>query len=200
MKKITLSLIAVLAVSFAFSQSIEIGVKAGANLSQVKSSVLNKNPEINTSLHGGAFALAKFSFIGVQPEIILSKQGSGSSADLNLDLLYLNIPVMVKLYIPMGLNVQVGPQFGVVVDKGNSDIKGKIAAGIDDITKKLSNNNFSVAFGAGWDAPFGLKIDARYLLGITDLTNDDALSKAVGEIKNNNFQISIGYTLFKLGN
>ena len=59
----------------------------------------------------------------------------------------------------------------------------------------LKNSDLSAALGAGWDAPFGLQFTARYVIGLSD--NNDGISNE--DIKNKTFQLSIGYTLFKLG-
>jgi hypothetical protein len=58
---------------------------------------------------------------------------------------------------------------------------------------KLKGSDISAALGLGWDAPFGLSIDARYNLGLTKLNEGQS------EIKNQVIQISLGYKLFKFG-
>lgn len=192
MKKTILTLTLIGCSVLAFSQAkLEIGLKAGANFSNTSFDFTGVSTESITSFHGGAFALIKATKIGIQPEILFSKQGS----DVNLlgtadefDFSYVNIPVMIKLYLVAGLNLQAGPQFGILTNA--VDVDGA------DISETLKNSDLSAAFGAGWDAPFGLKIDARYVLGLNDI-NDDATITT--ELKNRNFQVSVGYTLFKLG-
>ena len=50
--------------------------------------------------------------------------------------------------------------------------------------------------GLGWDLPFGLSIDARYNLGVSNNNN----TTSSGAIKNQVIMASVGYRLFKLGN
>lgn len=176
-----------LALGFSFllvaQAKVEIGLKAGANFSNTDID----NAESITAFHGGAYGLVKLANIGIQPEVLWSKQGNDLTGG-TLDLTYVNIPVLLKLYVPLGLNLQLGPQFGMLVDSKALDANG------NDFSDNLKDSDLSAAIGAGWDAPFGLQFNARYLLGLSDI-NDGAGDA----IKNRNFQISIGYSLLKLG-
>jgi hypothetical protein len=64
------------------------------------------------------------------------------------------------------------------------------------IVDKLKGSDISAALGLGWDAPFGLSIDARYNLGLSKINEGTSTS---AEIKNQVIQISLGYKLFKFG-
>ncbi|WP_462251066.1 porin family protein [Ekhidna sp.] len=184
MKKTLLTLTLALISIGAFSQaSVSIGIKAGANFANTNIS----GSESITALHAGAYGLIKFANLGVQPEVLFSKQGSDLSGASEVNLDYVNIPVMLKFYFPAGLNLQAGPQFGVLLNA--EDGSG------NDIKSDIKNSDLSAAVGAGWDAPFGLNFTARYVFGLSD--NDDGFGT---EVKNQTFQLSIGYRLFKLGN
>ncbi|WP_304038414.1 outer membrane beta-barrel protein [Mesonia mobilis] len=87
----------------------EFGVKAGVNLAN-----LNTDGDIDgkTSFYLGAVAEFGLSeSFALQPELVYSMQGADE-----LDLSYINIPVLAKYYLVEGLAVEVGPQFGFVVD------------------------------------------------------------------------------------
>ncbi|WP_370089629.1 porin family protein [Ekhidna sp.] len=184
MKKTLLTLSLVFISAVAFSQvSAGIGIKAGANFANTNIS----GSESITSLHGGAYGLFKLANIGIQPEVLFSKQGSSFTGGGEVNLDYVNIPVMVKFYLPAGLNFQAGPQFGMLLNAEDEDGT--------DLKDGLKNSDLSAALGAGWDAPFGLQFTARYVIGLSD--NNDGISNE--DIKNKTFQLSIGYTLFKLG-
>lgn len=184
MKKTLLSLTLVLISVIAFSQAkVEIGIKAGANFANTNID----DAESITAFHGGAYGLLKFANIGVQPELLWSKQGNSITGGGELNLNYVNVPVMLKFYLPLGLNLQAGPQFGFLMNADDED-------GVDQ-SNFLKSSDLSAALGAGWDAPFGLQFSARYVLGlsnISDVTGGD-------EVKNRTFQLAIGYRLFKLG-
>ncbi|GAB4236382.1 MAG: hypothetical protein Tsb0034_11000 [Ekhidna sp.] len=183
MKKTLLSLSFVLVSVIAFSQAkVEIGLKAGANFANTDID----GAESITAFHGGAYGLIKITKIGIQPELLWSKQGNSFSGGGEYNLNYVNIPVMLKLYLVGGLNLQAGPQFGILMNAEDEDG--------DDIKEDLKNSDLSAALGAGWDAPFGLNFTARYVLGLSDINDDGGDS-----IKNSTFQLSVGYRLFKLG-
>ncbi|MEM0941324.1 MAG: porin family protein [Bacteroidota bacterium] len=185
MKKILFSLMMVGIAYLSYGQAkIEIGLKGGANFSNTDFG----NSESITAFHGGAFLLLKVANIGIQPEVLYSSQGSEVEGvgDINLD--YINIPIIAKFYLPLGLNLQLGPQFGVLTD----DLKD---LNNDGINEQLKSSDLSAVFGAGVNLPFRLKVDARYVLGLSDI-NDSSFDQ---DIKNRMFQLSIGYSLFKLG-
>lgn len=188
MKKIVLSLMIIGLVCTGYGQAkLEIGLKAGANFANTD--IENVNSEAVTSFHGGAFILVKLANIGIQPEVLYSSQGSQVSGADDISLDYINIPVMAKVYLPLGINFQVGPQFGILTDN-LQDLDGNGAK------EELKSSDLSAVFGAGVDLPFGLKVDARYILGLSDINNDAIYQ---GEVKNKMFQVSLGYSLFKLG-
>ena len=185
MKKLILISIIALVNNVSFGQAkISIGIKGGLNFSKVNvDSAFSISSK--TGFHGGAFALFKFSKIGIQPEIIFSQQGS----KINLsewETSYINIPILIKFYILAGLNLQAGPQFGFVN-------KAKLSG--SNIKDSLKTADISAALGIGWDAPFGMIFNARYNLGLTDI-NDNLINQ---KVKNQVFQISAGIRLFKFG-
>jgi hypothetical protein len=176
-----------------------IGIKAGPNFAKIDTkSTAGENYKSRTGFHGGAFALIKLTKIGIQPEIIFSQQGSKveiNNKDYESNYSYINIPVIVKLYLAAGINLQVGPQFGFVAkaEQESPDINGIKTT--TDIKDELKGSDLSAAFGAGWDLPFGLTIDARYNLGLSKVNGKNIPE----EQKNQVFQLSLGYKLIKFG-
>lgn len=188
MKKTILTATLSIMTLIAFSQAkLEVGLKAGANFSNIDVNDASNTDGI-TAFHGGAYLLVKAASFGIQPEVLVSKQGYGLSGLGDVSLDYINVPVMVKFYLPLGLNLQAGPQFGILTTAEASDGT--------DIKDTLKGSDLSAAIGAGWDLPFGLQVSARYVLGLSDV-NDVATSTT--EIKNRTFQVAVGYSLFKLG-
>ncbi|MDM1398136.1 porin family protein [Myroides odoratimimus] len=208
MRKITLSLVAALAIGFsanAQTPDVKIGAKAGLNVSNLT----NSDASSRTSFHVGAvaeiFINEKFS---IQPEILYSEQGfkikesdsfNGvqNKIDVTSQLSYINIPIMAKYYLVKGLNVQVGPQFGFNV-KAKNKINDLIIAGqnvqgtgFDDIDKDFKDSvksfDFGVNFGAGYELPMGVFFDARYNVGLSKVNKEGEASK------NGVFQLSVGY-------
>ena len=123
MKKLStlfLSIILVGVANLAIGQAqLAIGLKGGLNFAKLDvSGSLSSNYESKTGFHGGAFMLIKLTKIGIQPELIFSKQGSSlkysGSPTVESNFNYINIPIMLKLYTVAGINIQIGPQFGFV--------------------------------------------------------------------------------------
>ncbi|MGE0589528.1 MAG: outer membrane beta-barrel protein, partial [Cyclobacteriaceae bacterium] len=88
MKKLLVIVCLIAAVGFLQEANAQaqfaIGVKGGLNFSKLDVSQGASNIDNRSGFHGGAFGLIKFSKIGIQPEIIFSKQGSNfdfNSAD-----------------------------------------------------------------------------------------------------------------------
>jgi hypothetical protein len=209
MNKIKILLLVIILASVTHLASAQaqfaVGIKAGPNFAKVNTDAsATQNYKNRTGFHGGAFALMKIANIGIQPEVLFSQQGStvhyNTGQDLDTQISYINIPVIVKLYTVAGINLQVGPQIGFV-NKAKAEY---FAAGVPsaggavttaDIKNSIKGNDFAVALGAGWDLPFGLTIDARYNLGLSKI-NDSPGSPAA---KNQVFQVSAGFKLLKFG-
>ncbi len=191
-KKIVLMVMFIGISAAAFSQAkFSVGLKGGLNFANLDVKSVTNTYDNRTGYHAGAFALIKFTKIGIQPEVIFSQQGSkiqlnGNTVKSNFS--YMNIPIMVKLYTVAGINLQVGPQFGFLTNNPtvvNNDQEFKNAVKKSDI---------SLGMGVGWDLPFGLTIDARYNLGLQNVSNNSSF-----DLKNQVFQASVGFKLINLG-
>jgi opacity protein-like surface antigen len=171
MKKIVLTVAAVMAFGFAAQaqeEEIKFGIKAGANFSNFDSD----DSDGKTGFYVGALAdLPVSGNFHVQGELLYSSEGAD---DANLD--YLRIPVLAKYYVMQGLSVQVGPEFGFKI--GGDDF-------VDDVTKSF---DFGIGAGVGYELSMGLFFDARYNLGLSNISDVDG-----GDFKNTNFQIGAGY-------
>ncbi len=176
----------------AFSQAkLEIGLKAGLNSSNPNVDDPASSISSASAFHGGLYTLIKVSKIGIQPEILYSPQKNDvnfGTGNVEQERVYLDIPVMAKLYLVAGLNLQAGPQFSILTSAETAGV---------DVKNTLKGSDVSAAIGAGWDAPFGLQANVRYILGLSDI-ND--VAGVAGEFRNRTLQFSVGYRLFKLGN
>lgn len=188
MKKLLVLVFVLSSVAAAHAQvQVALGLKAGANISKFDDEALDNL----TSFHAGAFGLFKFTKIGIQPEILFSQQGASvKDAANNFDLKtsYMTIPVMLKLYLIGGLNLQAGPQFGFLT---KAEFNG------EDVKGSLKNSDLSANVGLGWDLPFGVTLDARYNIGLSDVRDGD--DSFTGSLKSRVIQVSLGYKIFKIG-
>ena len=170
MKKFLLvAAFAVCGIFSANAQETSFGVKAGANLAKFSGDL--DEFDGRTSFYVGV--VGEFMFtekFGIQPEVVYSMQGVDDDlADVTLS--YLNVPILAKYYIIEGLSVEVGPQFGFVID--------------DDDTEAESFD-LSAALGAEYALDMGVFFQARYNLGFTDVYDEV-------DGKNSVIQLGVGY-------
>lgn len=187
----------------AFSQlQFAVGLKAGPNFASLNTKEsATENYKNRTGFHGGAFVLIKATKIGIQPEIIFSQQGSTVEIDnknFESNFSYLNIPVILKLYLAAGINLQVGPQFGFVTSAETPIEINPQQYTVQDVKDRMKGSDITAALGLGWDLPFGLTIDARYNMGLSKIY-DQAPNAQTADAKNQVFQLSLGYKIIKLG-
>lgn len=182
MKKLIVVVIALFIGTTAFSQEIDLGIKAGANFSKISDiEYLSQR----TGFQAGVFAGIKFNDnVGVQADILYSQQGGESEFDATkFDLNYVNVPIVLKIYLIKGLNLQVGPQFGFIV----KDEVYRPGNGGGSFKMNTEKSDISGVAGAGYDLPFGIRVDARYNFGFTDVIKDE-------KSKNNVFSVAVGYS------
>ncbi len=202
MKRITLGLLVLLGLTLSESvhgqAQFSLGIKGGPNFANLDvNSSVGDNYKNRTGFHAGAFALIKLTKIGIQPELLFSRQGSNfqfnsGSGEANFD--YINIPIILKLYTVAGINLQAGPQFGFL---SGGEVKSTIqgVTSVQAAKDVYKGSDFALALGLGWDLPFGLTLDARYNLGLSKI-NDGTNAP---ESKNQVFQISAGFKIIKIG-
>jgi hypothetical protein len=195
MKKLFLTLI-VLTVAFAANAQIQIGVKAGLNIANLRSSdayyVIHSNLSQLTSFNGGLItSVHLFADFFIQPEVYYSRQGLNGSkimGEFAFKYDYLNVPVLLKYQFKCGPFIETGPQFGFLMSEKN------VANGVSFDLNEVKNSDFSWAFGLGYQLKtFPLGLDFRYNLGLTDIYKD----KELGVVKNSVYQIDL-FWLFKV--
>ncbi len=198
MKKILFILLAVFTFSFVQAQDFHFGAKAGVNLANLSSSNSEFNNMIKgrTAYHVGVVAEISFSdAFSVQPELLYSSLGasfdtsasmrraSDSSPDYVIN--YLSVPVMAKYYVADGFSLELGPQIGFLTGAKVTDGTNE-----EDIKDYFESTDFGLGFGAGYKMENGLFFNARYGLGLSNISKDASDGDWV---KNNAFQFSVGF-------
>ncbi|MGO3689729.1 hypothetical protein CAP47_02485 [Psychroflexus sp. S27] len=157
------------------AQSIDLGLKAGANFAELSdiSGLSNR-----TGVTAGAFGAVRFNMFSVQAELLYSEQGADSDFG-DIELSYVQVPVLAKIHFLRLFNVQVGPQFGFLTDD-------KLPSG------SAKDADFSLVTGVG--AHLGsFRVDARYNFGLTkSISGIDGFGDI--ESKNKYFSIALGYS------
>ena len=176
MKNFILIVLTAFLTTSVISQEIDLGLKAGANFASITDASGLSN---RTGFLIGVFAGVKFSDkLGIQGDLLYSQQGANSDPK-DIDLNYINVPIVLKYYLIQGFNLQAGPQFGFIVDDNIKDVLGNV----------IEAESFDLAgvLGLGYDFPFGIRIEGRHNFGLTDVFNSD-------KGKNSVTSIAIGYS------
>ncbi len=176
------------------AQDSGFGLRAGINTDEVDN-------EIKIGPHFGVYYnIMLADNFAIQPEILYSIQSSGipvndasgASMSTSQNTSYINIPVMAKLYVAPGLNVQLGPYFGFLMS-ARSDDDADISLKAD-----FSDTDYGLAAGAAYEFPGGFNIGGRYNLGLADvsegLNRDGAIGSVDKRYTNQFAQFFIGFT------
>jgi len=159
MKKLMLFIIGTFILNSAFSQGIDLGIKAGANFASLTDI---PNSSTKTGFVGGVFAGIKFTDkVGIQGDLLFSQQGADFDTGA-VDLTYLNVPIVLKYYVFKKVNIHAGPQFGILIDDNIDQTVGSILA-------EPQSSEFSGVVGVGVDLILGLRLSGRYNFGLTDV-------------------------------
>jgi hypothetical protein len=199
MKSVIVKAVVLFALAFslstAYAQEVAFGVKGGLNFSNLKMDDVESSSR--AGFHAGIFVRGKFNKFAVQPEVLFSTlenkiEYSGGLGSLENSFTYVTVPVMLKFYVVSGLNLQAGPQFSFLVD-GDQKFETLIASGKRDITDAYKKSDVSLSLGGGFDFGFGLNIDLRYNLGLTDINEmEDG-----DEVKSRVIMVSLGWNFMK---
>jgi len=184
------------------SKSVTFGVKGGVNFANVVGG--NESTDSRTSFHAGVFTEIPVSDVfSVQVEALYSGQGfdvknlqgsDGDNAEVQLD--YINVPVLAKIYVTKGLSIDVGPQFSYLIndefDFNPNSNDGDI--NLDNTPYEPNKFDVGVAGGLTFQTEMGLFATGRYTYGFTKLY-DTNKSGDIGfdGLHNQVFQISLGY-------
>ncbi len=197
MRKIVLSIILLLAVGTqaSFGQGFHFGIKAGTDIKKLTGKSFDN--QFSYGYHVGAFAeIGVSKKIGIQPEVYFSQVDIDTSSNFSdvystgnfkkistAQLKYVNIPILLSFKPNKFVALQVGPQFGILMDKGNTVLQnGK------DAFKK---GDFSVL--AGLQLNFSrVRVYGRYGVGLSNLNDIDNKDKW----RSQTVQLGLGLALF----
>ncbi len=136
------------------SGEILLGAKAGLVVSDLRGDgIVDNTPHIGFQV-GGIAEIPITEDIYLDPELLLTLQGTRGIGD-NLNLFYVNIPVMGKYHITEEIAVELGPQLGVLLggnyDDFNIDAKTiDVGLGIGGGYRLDDNIYFQLRFNTGF--------------------------------------------------
>lgn len=198
MKKIILIPVLLMFTTAVFAQGVSFGPRVGMNLSKVT----NIKSDIKLGLNVGAFFTGYFTpHFGIEVAAMFSQEGakreietpSLGSVAVKTRLNYLNIPVVVKYRIIGGLNVFVGPQFGVMLSA--KDVTKKITVNVTDAYR---NTNISGVAGVGYKFNGGFDINFNYNFTMSKLRKEGEFSNIIGDLTGVSSLPSVGGGVWQL--
>ncbi len=185
--------VAILLLSTANAQSFHLGIKGGANINKITGESFNQ--QFTYGYHAGAFAeLGLGNKLSLQPEVLFNQISSDTSSQFSkvyssfatnaskIKLTYLSIPILLNYKLAPFLQLQAGPQFGVLINNKNNLVQnGK------DAFKK---GDFSMLAGLQIKLA-SFRIYGRYAVGLNNINDIDNKDKWTSQ----SFQIGVGFAI-----
>lgn len=178
-------------------ENILFGLKGGASLSN-----FNREQPKNitrTGYYFGAFAEIPLSErFSLLPEILYATQGAETESPSfegtiynDYELNYLQVPVLIKMYVYKGLAIEAGPSFNFLVDENLTGRSAMFPDGYTNTENLGRRFEFGAALGVSYNLPGHFMVNSRFIHGLTDVFIEDY--KYLGSTYNYGFQLGIGY-------
>jgi hypothetical protein len=184
MKKILLFVCAVSITAFSHAQ-VRFGAKAGANFASVNGDIDGTKSKVGFNA-GLVSKISVSEAFSIQPELVYSTQGAKiEELDANVNLDYINLPVLFQYNTKIGFFAETGPQVGYL-------LSAKIKAGdqSEDMKDDFKSIDFAWSVGIGWQMQgSGLGLNARYNIGLGKINDSEGDEK----VTNGVFQVGFFY-------
>ena len=171
--KIILSAVMLFIFSASFSQGLTFGIKGGASINKLSGKSFDQ--EFSYGYHVGAFAtLGMGGKLSLQPEFLFNQVNTDTASNFsavsptnfnkvkNIQLKYLSIPVLLNINLSNLFALQVGPQFGILIDQ-NKDL-------VQNGGEAFKKGDFSMAGGIQFKI-LKFRVYGRYVVGLNDISN-----------------------------
>lgn len=184
-----------------------VGFKGGVQFSNLYADeVSDENAKVG--LNAGIFLRTPVSAIfSVQPELLYTQKGAklnytaliGNRRSNQINLGYLELPVLLRINPTRTFNVHVGP-YGAYLIHANLSKEVVDAGVVSEGESRVDADNFQrFDYGAAAGLEFNLRwfdIGARYNLGLREVSNGSALSnRLANSAKNNTLSFYVGFVL-----
>ena len=151
------------------AQDVRFGPKAGFNLAKLGGDAIYSY-DLKPGFHlGGALEIPVSDTFYVQPEALISLQGSGGFFQDDLNLWYLNVPVMGKLRIFDEVYVEAGPQLGFLI---SDNLEGNYFGGEPNVDQNSNGIDFGLGVGAGYRLDDNFYFQLRFNAGMINSIKD----------------------------
>ncbi|UYZ58796.1 porin family protein [Hymenobacter latericus] len=213
-KLLLLTLLGLGAASAAQAQDIRLGLKAGANYSNLAGDLTDENRyDSKVGPHAGLMVnigLTDDNFLSVQPELLFSQKGFKYADNSYTDVFgnriketgkvnynYLDVPILLKINAD-GIFFEAGPQVGYLLSVSNNvrrEVNGNVTNNSSnyDNLDNVQRTELGYAAGVGYESDMGLLIGLRYNGGLSKYGKKDAAQNEFSNARNSTFMLSLGY-------
>ncbi len=175
------------------AQTFRFGLEAGggiSNFSGADAKNLSGSLSSRIGLVGGLFLQLNFGdSFAIQPEVLYAQKGSQTTSGSNnstFDLSYVEIPVLLKLYLP---TPGIKPNIFAGGAVGFNTAANLVASGTPSAIANISSSDVGVIGGVGVDID-KFSISGRYELGLTKVST----STTGSDIQNGTISVMLGYS------
>lgn len=172
-----------------------LGIKGGVNITKVQGVAFRD--EFRYGYHLGGFAeIGLGGKLGIQPEVLFNQYQTRADSSFknvyqnsvnisnyqDVKLNYLSIPLLLNYKLGSLLSLQLGPQYGILIDQSKNLLQnGKEA---------FKNGDFSMVGGAQIHIS-KIRLQGRYFVGLNNINDISNQNKW----NNQGFQLSLGLAL-----
>jgi hypothetical protein len=202
----------VLALASADSVSAQFGLRGGINLSRFVGQDADRDSHAGLNL-GASIPLFRVGPLRIVPEVYYAKRGGTAlgptaASTLDFELSYLEVPLLLRLYAPMGAGLK-GYVGGGPAYAWNLDCKFTAGSDTDAAARECgqpfqsfetakSSADKGVVFNAGIDLPVfaglgGLNLDGRLVRGLDRVIEGESGGGA--DVRNRSITVMLGYYL-----
>lgn len=112
-----------------------------------------------------------------------TENNNGEKYNLNLD--YLNVPILANVYVLPGLALKAGVQFGFLMRAKEAD---------DDVKNFYEKSDFSIPVGISYEMEEAV-IDLRYNIGLSNVAKGGIAHIVDQKVHNSVIMLTIGYKI-----
>lgn len=165
-----------------WSDNFQIGAKGGINFATVTGDDFD-SPDARTSFYAGLLAeIPVTERFSIQPEVFYSGQGfditdEPDSQDVEYQVDYINVPLILKFYIIDGLNIHAGPQFGFKINEELDFDPNSDDGDID--TDEIKDFDLGLSTGLGYKIGEDFFVEARYTYGFSEVIENTDIHNSV---------------------
>jgi len=173
------------------AQKIHVGFKGGANINKLSGKSFKEEFSFGYQL-GGFVEIGLGKKFGIQPEILFSQTNVDTSKTFSsvyqfkkldkVKLNYLSFPILLNIRPVKMLTLQVGPQFGILMNQSSTVLQNG--------QKAFKSGDFSMLGGVQVNISHFL-VYGRYAVGLSNINDIDNQESW----KNQSIQLGIGFRL-----